>query len=431
MAKFKAPQTLRGVKDILPIDQPYWMHVEDTFRQMAFLGGFEKITLPTLEAAELFTRSVGEETDIVSKEMYIFKDRSDNQIALRPEGTAGIVRAYIENGMKSWPKPVKLWYWGSMFRYDRPQAGRYREFYQGGLEVLGEADASADAQLIALAYKFLTNLGLKDLTVQINSLGSLKVRPKIIKQIVKFLDSKKDKLCDDCRERLKKNPMRVLDCKNASCQAQFVGLDEVILNNIDPEDRKHFMKVLEYIGELGIPYELNSRLVRGLDYYTRTVFEITQKGSDQSIAAGGRYDNLVEDMGGDITPAIGFATGVDRIVELLKSQNIALPQTSGLDAYIVQLGDKAKLKAIKVLGELEEAGYKVTSGLGKDSIKTQLKIADRMGASFAIIIGEQEVHSDGVLIRDMFDGVQETVADKQILKRFEKKLEEKKALTKN
>lgn len=421
----KIPQTLRGVRDILPEEQPYWLRVEDVLREVAMQGGYERITLPTIESADLFIRSVGEATDVVAKEMYIFKDKSENEIALRPEGTASVVRAYIEHGMKIWPKPIRLYYYGPMFRYDRPQAGRYREFYQLGFEMIGDVDPVADAQMIAAGYKVLTKVGLKGLVVRVNSLGSIEVQAKIAKQITKFLTGKKDKFCEDCQRRAEINPMRVLDCKEKNCRAEMAGLAEVILNNITEDDRKHFMSVLEYLDELKVPYVLDSQLVRGLDYYTRTVFEYTLENDTKAVGGGGRYDNLIKQMGGDLAPAVGLSLGVDRVVEMMQEQEVKLPSCNILDAYLAQLGDKGRKKAIRIVGELENEGFRIAANLGKGSIKAQLAIANRLGAPLALIIGEQEVHNGTTIIRDMTDGTQEIVVDKHLEKRLAAKLQER------
>lgn len=424
MAKnFQKP---RGTQDILPEEQKYWLFVENTFREMMLSAGFGRIIMPSFEEANLYIRSVGEMTDIVSKEMYIFKDKSDNVLALRPEGTAGVVRSYIENGMHKDPQPVKLFYWGPMFRYDKPQAGRYREFYQGGVELLGELDPIVDAQMVALAVKFVEKLGLKNLTVHVNSLGDLKGRTKIHKALTDFLSAHRNKLCADCKRRLQKNPLRVLDCKEPTCQPIIDEAGSVVLDNLSKDSKEFFTKVLEYLDDMGINYELNPRLVRGLDYYTHTVFEIFAPGNTNSIGSGGRYDELVKMLGGPATPAIGFAMGAERIIDEIKKQEIEVPEPTVSDLFVVQLGDEAKKKAIRVITELEAAGYRVAHALGKGSIKSQLRVADRLGTKLAIIIGEQEVHGGGVIIRDLYDSTQEPVIDRDLIKGVERKLREKK-----
>ena len=419
-------QKPRGTQDILPSEQKYWLWVENTFREMMLAAGFGRILIPTFENTELFVCSIGKSTDIVSKEMYTFRDKSGNSLTLRPEGTAGVVRAYIENGMHKEPQPVKLFYLGPMFRYDRPQAGRYREFYQAGMELLGDVDPIVDAQIIALALKFYQRLGLKDLIVKINSIGDARGRAKMHKALIDFLSAHRRSLCSDCKKRMVKNPLRVLDCKEKSCQEVAEEAGGVLIDNLSREARQHFMKVLEYLDDMGVEYELNHRLVRGLDYYTHTVFEVMTKDDDMSIGGGGRYDELVKLLGGPQTPAIGFAVGIERTIDVLKKQNTLVPDAVVGELFVVQLGDAAKKKAIKVIDQLDEAGYKVAHALGKDSIKSQLRVADRVDAKLAIIIGEREVHDKSVIVRDLSDGSQESIMDRNLLSMVKKKLAEKK-----
>lgn len=419
-------QKPRGTQDVLPSEQRYWLWVENTFREMMLSAGFGRIFLPTFESTDLFVRSIGKLTDIVSKEMYTLRDKSGNSLTLRPEGTAGVVRAYIENGMYKEPQPVKLFYFGPMFRYDRPQAGRYREFYQVGAELLGDQDPIVDAQFIALVVKYYAKLGLKDLVVRINSLGDSKCRPKIQKDLVDFLSAHRRKLCMDCKRRMVQNPLRVLDCKEKSCQPVIEEAGSVVLDGLNENSKKHFTKVLEYLDDMGIAYELDTRLVRGLDYYTHTVFEIEDRSKGVSICGGGRYDELVKQLGGPSTPAIGFAGGVERTIELLKQQGAPIPEEVTGELFVVQLGDAAKKKAIKVIDQLDEAGYRVAHALGKDSIKSQLRVANRVGAKLAVIIGEREVHDKSVIIRDLADGSQESALDRNFLSVVKRKLNEKK-----
>ena len=419
-------QKPRGTQDILPSEQRYWFWVEDTWREIMLAAGFGRIITPTFEDTDLFVRGVGETTDIVSKEIYSFKDRSGNAIALRPEGTAGVVRSSIENGMHKEPQPVKLYYFGSMFRYDRPQAGRYREFYQAGVELLGELDPIVDAQIIAIVMKFYAKLGLKDLTVQINSIGDAKSRPKIHRALIDFLSAHRRSLCEDCKRRMAKNPLRVLDCKEKSCQSVVDEAGGVVLDNLNTESKNYFTKVLEYLDDMGVEYELNPRLVRGLDYYTHTVFEVMTKTGGLSVGAGGRYDGLVKLLGGPDTPAVGFAVGVERTIELVKTQGVNVPEPMRPNVFVVQLGDEAKKKAILVIDQLDKAGYQVAHALGRGSIKSQLRVADRLGTNLAVIIGEREVHSKSVIIRDLTDGAQESIIDRDMLRTVQRKLKERK-----
>lgn len=426
MARPRQIKTLRGLKDVLPEEQKWWFFIEDTLRRVVGGAGYERILLPTLEEAELFIRSVGKETDIVGKEMYTFKDKSGNLIALRPEGTAGVVRAYIEHGMQSWFQPVKLYYFGPFFRYERPQAGRYREFYQFGFELLGDDDPVVDAQLIALSFKFYQELGLKDLVVRTNSLGSGEDRPKMINALRKFLGKNKRRLCADCKIRLRKNPLRVLDCKESSCASLAEEAGALVIDNLSAKSKEHFTSVLEYLDELNIPYELDVRLVRGLDYYTHTTYEMVVRESNLSVGGGGRYDELVRMLGGPATPATGFAGGVERTIEALKEQKVKVPEVSLSDVFVAQLGEEAKKKALNLIIQLEKEGVKVSHTLGRSSIRSQLRVADRLNVKFALIIGEQEVRDGSVILRDMEDSSQESVLDKYVMDRLKRKLARKK-----
>ncbi|MFA5009951.1 MAG: histidine--tRNA ligase [Patescibacteria group bacterium] len=421
--KYQKP---RGTQDILPSEQKYWMFVEDTFRDMMLSAGFGRMILPTFEDTNLFTRGVGEATDMVSKEMYTFKDRGGNSITLRPEGTAGVARAYIEHGMHKEPQPVKLFYFGPMFRYDRPQAGRFREFYQVGAELFGELDPTTDAQMIAVMMKFYEKLGLKDLVVKVNSIGDAKSRVKINKALVDFLSAHRRQLCNDCKNRMVKNPLRTLDCKERGCQPIMEEAGSVVLDNLTPDSRNFFHKVLEYLDDMGVNYELTPRLVRGLDYYSHTVFEVVNKESRDSLGGGGRYDGLMKLLGGPDTPAVGFALGVERTIDVMKQQGVVIPEPVMSDIFVAQLGDEAKKKAIKVITQVQDAGFRVAHALGRESIKSQLRVADRLKTKLAIIVGEQEVHDGSVIIRDLADGTQESVMDRDLLKAIQRKLKERK-----
>lgn len=418
-------QKPRGTQDILPAEQKYWFWVEDNFRKVLTSAGFGRIMTPTFEDTALFARSVGEETDIVSKEMYTFTDRGKNSLTLRPEGTAGIVRAYIEHGMHKEPQPVKLYQFGPMFRYDRPQAGRFREFYQAGAELFGEKDPIIDAQMIAIMMKFYKSVGLNNLVVQINSIGDAKDRVKLEKALVDFLSAHRRNLSPESKRRLVKNPLRVLDSKEKEDQAIADEAGGVLLDNLSKDSRIYFTKVLEYLDDMGVKYELNPRLVRGLDYYTHTVFEVVDPVSGLALGGGGRYDGLVKLLGGPEMPAVGWALGVERLISLLKKKKVNIPDGPSVDIFIIQLGDDAKKKAIRVIEELEDGGYSVSHALGRDSIKSQLRVADRTKAKLAVILGEREVYNKSAIIRDLSDGSQETVGDKNLIKAIERKLKER------
>lgn len=399
-------QTLRGMRDILPEDAAYYRQIEATFLKVAGRHGFGELRTPVLEPTELFVRSVGESSDIVHKELYTFNDRSDNSISLRPEGTAAAARAYLEHGMSSLPQPVKLAYVSNMYRYERPQAGRFREHEQFGLEVFGSADPAIDAEVILTAWQVYRELGATDLTVQINSIGESTSRQKIRQAITDTLTPVANQLSEDARRQLTQNPLRILDSKDPATQAHLDKLPPLI-DALTDEDRAHFFMVLEYLDQVGIPYELNSRLVRGLDYYTRTVFEIWgPEGGAASLGGGGRYDGLLQTVGGPPTPGFGMGAGVDRLVALLKERqpNVTHPPK----VFIIQLGEHAKKLSFGLLDNLTAAGISVTSALGKDSIRSQLKLADKVGAPLALIIGQKEALDGSIIIRDMSSGMQET-----------------------
>lgn len=403
-------QALRGMRDILPEDAVWYRKVEDAFWQTARRHGFEEIRTPVLEPTELYSRTVGESSDIVHREMYAFTDRSDNPVALRPEGTAGVARAYVQHGFSSRPQPVKVAYLQSMYRYERPQAGRYREHEQFGLEVFGSADPSVDAQVILTAWQAYRSLGLEDLTVQINSIGEEKSKQAIRKLIVTTLRPHQDRLSDDAKRQLEDNPLRVLDSKDPGT-LELVEQIPPLIDQLTDDDREHFTAVLEYLDQVGIPYELNPRLVRGLDYYTRTVWEFWgAAGGDVAIGSGGRYDKLVQAIGGPATPAVGMGNGIDRIVDLLKADGG--PVQDPPQVFVIQLGEVAKKIAFALVDQLTRAGISVTSAQGKESIRAQLKHADKLGVPIALIVGQKEAMEGSIIIRDMASGTQETVTIK-------------------
>ena len=415
---------LKGFKDILPEDWVYWGFAISTIEDMVLSGGFERIETPILEKGELFEKSVGEETDIVGKEMYLFdttkmggaskeknKEKGENLVAMRPEYTAGIVRAYIENGMQVWPKPISLYSYGKCFRHENPQSGRYREFMQFNGEIFGELDPAIDAGMIALLWDVFQKLKISDIELNINSIGCQECRPKTKKILVEYFKKKQGKLCEDCKKRLKKNPLRILDCKNEKCQG-VISASPLMVDNICEECRNHLMAVLEYLDEMGVAYNLVPTLVRGMDYYSRTVFEFSLAGEKRqnALGGGGRYDYLIEQMGGESTPAIGFALGLDRITDHLKNNNVKIPKVkSKCNVFIIQLGEDAKKIALKKVKEFRKLGLSTGMAIGKDTIKAQLKAADKVNALFAVIIGQREAVTNCALIRDMRDGVQETV----------------------
>ncbi|MFA5061836.1 MAG: histidine--tRNA ligase [Patescibacteria group bacterium] len=419
---------LRGMHDILPREEKYLKLFYHTAENLAEAFQFGRIDTPALEESGLFIRSIGRGTDVVDKEMYVFEDRDGNKVCLRPEATASIVRAYIMHGMWNMPQPVKLWYWGPMFRYDRPQAGRFREFRQLGYETLGDGDPVVDAELILMAYNFYSDVGLP-VEIHINSIGTPEERQRYKTALVDYYKSKRSYLCDDCKQRLHKNPLRLLDCKQEKCQPIKEEAPQII-DWLGEDSKSHFMKVLEYLDELSIPYTLRHTLVRGLDYYTRTVFEvyptITGEGGAQSaLGGGGRYDLLVEELGGKPTPAAGLALGLERSVTALKQyleqtqSKLPLPK---FDAYLAQLGDQARRRALKIINEMRKSGLKVDYNFSKNSLKSQLESANSIQVPYALILGQKEVQDDTIIVRDMESGVQEIVDQKKVENVLKKKL---------
>jgi histidyl-tRNA synthetase len=426
MAK-KIIQTPRGTRDILPDTQAYFDYVEKTFEGVVRSAGFDKITTPVFEDTNLFVRGVGESTDIVEKEMYSFKDKSDNSLTLRPEGTASIVRAYLENGMQSWAQPVKLFYFEPMYRYDRPQAGRYREFWQFGFEMIGDKSALADAVVITTAFRVYKELGLADsLSMQINSIGCTECRPKYLKELTAYYKVNEKDLCPDCKKRLSTNPLRLLDCKEKKCQALAEEAPQIV-NSLCTACHEHFAEVLEYLDEIGIVYEINARLVRGLDYYTRTVFEIwgQKDGAQNSLGGGGRYDKLVEMLGGQSTPALGFAGGVDRTVELLQTIKDNVDTEGKRDVFVAQIGDEARKKCFRLMNDLWNSGVDAEGCLDKGSISGQLAAANKLGARYTLIMGQKEAYDETVIVKEMFSGTQETVTLDKIIPEIKRKLKQK------
>jgi histidyl-tRNA synthetase len=415
MAKAKL-QSLRGMYDILPETAAQADYLISTFKSLAEAAGYGQIQTPILEDTTLFVRSVGGETDIVSKEMYSFSDRSDNSVTMRPEATAGIVRAYIEHGMASLPQPVKLYTVGPFFRYDRPQAGRQRQFNQLGVEAFGEAAASIDAQVIILAERYFRRLNLPGVTLQLNSIGDAACRPAYRKALIDYLKQHESNLPEIDRERIKTNPLRVLDSKEAKTKA-ILGDAPQTLNFLCNDCQEHFAGVLEYLDVLGVPYELNPLLVRGLDYYNRTVFEFygQREGAQSSLGGGGRYDALVETLGGTATPAFGFGLGLERLLlETEAAGVLPLPET-GKRVYVASIGEPARVASFRLIEELLNAGVAATGSVDRDSIGGQLGRASKLGVPYAIIIGQKEVQEGIVLLRDMTSNAQETFDNERVV----------------
>jgi len=424
----KTYNLLRGMHDVLPREEKYWKNLYHTAENLAEHFQFNRLETPLLEEANLFIRSIGRGTDVVDKEMYVFEDRDGAKVALRPEGTASIVRAYIMHGMWNQPQPTKLWYWGPMFRHERPQAGRFRQHTQVGFETIGDADPVADAELILLAHNFYKDMGLP-VEIHINSIGTLEERQKYKTSLVEYYRSKRSYLCDDCKQRLNKNPLRLLDCKQEKCQPIKEDAPQII-DWLEDESKNHFTKVLEYLDELNVPYVLRGTLVRGLDYYTRTVFEVYPQtegegGAQSALGGGGRYDLLVEEMGGRPTPAAGFSVGIERAVSALKQYmdaNQIKPPAKKFDAFMAQLGEQAKRRSLKILNELRLSGLKIDYNFSKNSLKAQLEAANSLQVPYALILGQKEVQDGTIIIRDMESGVQEIIDQKKTENTLKKKL---------
>jgi len=404
---YKAP---RGTADILPEEQGYWRFVEDGAIALCRLYGYQRLDTPAFEDSQLFTRSIGEGTDIVTKEMYTFKDRSGNILALRPEGTAPVCRAYLEHGMDNLPQPVKLYYLAAIFRYERPQAGRYRQHYQFGFEAIGDADPALDAEVVEMVWRFFESLGLGGLYLYLNSIGCKACRPRYLESLKRYYSAHLSGLCPDCKTRFEKNPLRLLDCKKPTCY----DVAEAAPKSSDylcRECKAHFEAVAGYLRALKLPFDINHRLVRGLDYYTKTVFEIQPlgEGAQSALGGGGRYDDLIEELGGKPTPAIGFAAGMERVVLNLKRQKIPMPNLPAPSVFIAHLGNEAKLEAVKLTSTLRKDGIAAIMGTGDRSLKGQLRQANSFGSSYVAIIGEDEVKSGAVTLRDMMTGEQRTM----------------------
>jgi histidyl-tRNA synthetase len=408
----KAP---RGTFDILPEEYPYWEYVEEKAASLCRLYGYQPLSTPIFEDAEIFTKAVAGGTDIVDKEMYIFKDKSGQELALRAEGTAPACRAYLEHGLFTLPQPVKLYYIGPAFRYERPQSGRYRQHHQFGFEALGEADPALDAEVIEMARHFFHSLGLSQFIIQLNSIGCKLCRPRYLEALKQHYSDYTDHLCPDCKIRLVKNPLRLLDCKKPPC-GEIAETAPQIADYLCPECQLHFQTVQRYLTAMSIPVRLNPRLVRGLDYYTRTVFEVEPRanGSQSALGGGGRYDNLIEELGGKPTPAVGFAAGLERIILNLKKLKVDIPPLPRPDVFIAYLAGEAKVEAIKLASALREAGIAVIMATGDKSLRGQLRQADSLGIARALILGEQEVSQGNVMVRDMSSGEQKTISSAEV-----------------
>src|SRR3989338_1377625 len=421
----KTIELVRGFRDILPEEQKYWDFVEEKVRHFAEAYSFGRIELPILERQDLFIRTVGKATDVVEKEMYTFEDPGEEKVALRPEATASVARAYINHGMLDRPQPVKFFYMGPMFRHDRPQAGRYRQFYQFGFESVGQEDAIVDAQLIVIAYALFKELGI-NLTVQMNSIGTPESRKEYMVELTRYFRSYRGKLSEDDKQRLQKNPLRLLDSKE-EYMPELLAEAPQILDWIDEKSKQHFMQVLEYLDGAEVPYLLNQHLVRGLDYYNRTVFEFyvaeEEGGRAQSaLGGGGRYDGLVGLLGGrEETPGCGFAVGMDRVVNLLRERGHQGKEIKR-DVFFAQLGEASRKQGLTLFEAFRKEGILIGEAFGKSALKAQLEAANKLGVAYTLILGQKEVLDGTIIIRDMEAGSQEIVDVKKVVQIMKKKL---------
>ena len=403
-------QAAKGTQDVLPKESGKWQYVERSLLETARLYGFKEIRTPVFEHTELFNRSVGDTTDVVQKEMYTFNDNGGRSISLRPEGTAGAVRAYLEHGLHNEALPQKVCYLLSCYRYEKPQAGRLREFHQFGVECFGAGKPSADAEVISLAKSAFDNLGINNLHLELNSIGCPKCRPKYTAALKEYFSSRADELCDTCRSRLDRNPMRILDCKSPICSA--IAADApTVLDFICDECRDHFDGVGRHLNALGIGFTVNPKIVRGLDYYTRTVFEFVSNdiGAQATVCGGGRYDGLVEQMGGQPTPALGFAIGLERLHMVMQAQGCEYPQDKPCEVYIAPMGDEASEMASSLCSRLRAEGFSAETDIVGRGLKAQMKYANKLGARFTVVLGDNEIAEGKARLKNMADGSESEV----------------------
>jgi histidyl-tRNA synthetase len=417
-------QSPKGMRDILPIDQPFWEKVRNISQKIADSFNFLRIDTPVLEAVDVFERT-GEATDIVEKQMYFVKTKGENRLVLRPELTAPIVRAYIQHGLAKMPQPLKLFYTGPLFRYEQPQAGRFRQHHQVGFEILGgSSDPIYDAFVILALFRLLEELKIKNLIIQINSIGCKSCRPVYIRKLQEYYRNKQGKICKDCRQRLPLRPLRLLDCKSESCGPIKAGAP-IIIDRLCNSCKKHLQAVLEHLDALCVPYSINPYLVRGLDYYNGPVFEIFTEQSSEvgfALASGGRYDYLAEMLGGGKTFGVGGGMGMERAVEVMKFQQSAGFTKNEPKVFLIHIGEEAKKKNLLIFEELRKAGIKVSESFGKESLKSQLRNADKANTTLTLILGQKEVFEETIIIRNMKTGVQETVPLAKVIDEVKKRL---------
>lgn len=404
-------KAIKGTKDVLPSESYKNQYIEATCLGVAENFGYKEMRTPVFEHTELFQRGVGDTTDVVQKEMYTFDDKGGRSITLRPEGTAGAARSFLENGLSNEALPQKICYLTSCYRYEKPQTGRLREFHQFGIECFGAASPLADAEMIALAKQVFDELGVKDLHLEINSIGCPKCRAEYHKALKEYFTSRIDELCDTCRDRLDRNPMRILDCKSPVC-SEIAKDAPVVLDYLCDECREHFEKTKSYLDASNIEYIVNPQIVRGLDYYTKTVFEFVSDsiGSQGTVCGGGRYDGLIEELGGQHTPSLGFGMGLERLQLVMEAQGCEFPEPSRPDLFIVAVGDKATFKAIEIAKDMRDEGYSVVYDLNGRSLRAQMKYADKCNAKYNVVIGDNEVDTKTAILKDMATGEQSEIS---------------------
>lgn len=404
-------RAIKGTNDILPEESNKWQFVESKMLETALQFGFKEIRVPVFEHTEVFLRSVGDTTDVVQKEMYTFDDKGGRSITLRPELTAGVIRSAIEKGLVNGALPQKLCYIGGCYRYEKPQAGRLREFHQFGVECVGAASPNADAEVISLAKSVLDNIGIKNISLEINSIGCPECRKEYHKALKEYFSANAESLCDTCKDRLDRNPMRILDCKSPICK-KIAENAPVVIDFLCDDCRDHFEKVKAHLNAMGIDFKVNPKIVRGLDYYTRTVFEFVSGdiGAQSTVCGGGRYDGLIGQMGGPKTPSLGFAMGIERLMMVLSAQNAEPPEAPTCDLFIATLGENALLKASNLCRLLRDEGYKVQTDICGRGLKAQMKYADKIGAKFTLVLGDNEVESGKAVLKNMSNSAEKEIA---------------------
>lgn len=404
-------KAIKGTKDVLPSEVYKNQYIEATCLTVAENFGYKEMRTPVFEHTELFQRGVGDTTDVVQKEMYTFDDKGGRSITLRPEGTAGAARSFLENGLSNEALPQKICYLTSCYRYEKPQAGRLREFHQFGIECFGATSPLADAEMIALAKQIFDELGVKDLHLELNSIGCPTCRAEYHKALKEYFSSRVDELCDTCRDRLDRNPMRILDCKSPVC-SEIAKDAPVVLDYLCDECKEHFEKTKSYLDAMNIEYIVNPQIVRGLDYYTKTVFEFVADsiGAQGTVCGGGRYDGLIEELGGQHTPSLGFAMGLERLQLVMEAQGCEFPEPSRPDLFIVAMGDKATLKAVEIAKDMRDEGYSVVYDLNGRSLRAQMKYADKINAKYNVVIGDNEVDTKSAVLKDMATGEQSDIS---------------------